>query len=71
MIGPTLKQELDAREYEMVGLLAFGYRFEQIGQVVGLGVDSIKKTFARMYEKTGTADQLELACRFAYERSGQ
>jgi DNA-binding NarL/FixJ family response regulator len=68
MTGPTLKQELNAREYELVGLLALGYRFEQIGFVVGIQIDGVRKAFARMYEKTGTADKLELACRFAWER---
>lgn len=68
MIGPTLKQELNAREYELCGLLVLGYTLPQIAFRVGRSPGPMRHTFARMYEKTGTADQLELAVRFAWER---
>lgn len=68
MNGPTLKQELTPKQYELVGLLSLGYDYRQIGFRVGRSHQGVRESFRHIHERAGTADKLELATRFAWER---
>lgn len=64
----TLRDELTPRQYELVGLLALGYTFDQIAFRINRAPGPLKHKLSEIYEITGTADRLELATRFAWER---
>jgi DNA-binding NarL/FixJ family response regulator len=66
--GPTLKQELTPRQYELCGLLFLGWTIRDIGQFLGRSNVAIWRAFRKIHERAGTADKLELATRFAWER---
>jgi DNA-binding NarL/FixJ family response regulator len=65
--GQTLKDELTPLEYERAGLLVIGLDYRSIAMITGRTVYTIRDSFRKMFEKTDTADSLELAVRYAHE----
>lgn len=63
----TLKDELTPLEYERAGLLFLGFRHRDIAVITGSTEWSVRQAFGKMFEKTGAADKLELAVRYAHE----
>ena len=63
-----LKVSLTLQQYGMVELLAEGRTAKQIAELAKISVDAVKMRFARIYEKTGCANRVELIRRYYAER---
>lgn len=66
-----LRDEVTAREWDIIELAALGWRRKWIGWRLGIACGTVGQTLSRIYEKTDTADHLELAMRFWHERLGE
>lgn len=62
-----LREELTPRELQLLELLATGMPTPRIADLAGLSYPYVRTAFQRMYQKTGAADKLELAVRYAWE----
>jgi two-component system nitrate/nitrite response regulator NarL len=65
--GPTLRQELTPRQLVFAACVAEGMSGPEIGRRLGLSSKYVRIAMARIYERSGMADRLELANRYARE----
>jgi DNA-binding CsgD family transcriptional regulator len=67
--GPArpLRQVLTSRELEIVGWLRDGLSNRQIGTVLGLTENTVKKYLLRIFERIGCENRVGLAIRFERE----
>jgi DNA-binding NarL/FixJ family response regulator len=65
--GPPPKQEseaLSARERQVLQLLARGFAYKQIGEEIGVSMDTTRTYIRRIYEKLHVHSRTEAVLRF-------
>lgn len=67
----TLKEILKPRHFQMVELLAEGYRNKEIAQQVGVSEQVVKNNLYAIFDKAGCWSRHELAMRFIREQQEQ
>jgi two-component system nitrate/nitrite response regulator NarL len=65
--NPTLRQELTPRQLVFAAWVATGMRNQEIAERTGVTHAYVKAVLVRIYERSGMADRLELANRYARE----
>jgi len=58
--GPVVTRRLTPREREVVEHLRAGLTNREIGQLLGISINTVRNTLARMFEKVGVSTRSEL-----------